>query len=95
MKLSVDYDIYDFSVWLRTVSNPVDINQFRSHTGKIFLILVVKKTNEISKREINCLKVLMTIQMKKQESVKIWCINKNYICLLFQTKKKKFLLNKI
>ena len=34
-KLSV---IHDFSVWLRTVSNPADINQFRSHTGKIFLM---------------------------------------------------------
>ena len=25
---------HDFSVWLRTVSNPVDINRFRSRTGK-------------------------------------------------------------
>ena len=34
-KLSV---IHDFSAWLRTVSNPADINQFRSHTGKKFLM---------------------------------------------------------
>ena len=27
--------IHDFSVWLRTGSNPADINQFQSHTGKI------------------------------------------------------------
>ena len=26
--------IHDFSVWLGTVSNPADINQFQSHTGK-------------------------------------------------------------
>ena len=26
--------IHDFSVWLRTGSNPVDSNRFRSHTGK-------------------------------------------------------------
>ena len=30
------YDsIHDFSVLLRTDSNPVDINQFRSHTEKV------------------------------------------------------------
>ena len=27
-------DIHDFSVRLRTGSNPADINRFRSHTGK-------------------------------------------------------------
>ena len=26
--------IHDFSLWLRTSSNPADINQFQSHTGK-------------------------------------------------------------
>ena len=26
--------IHDFSVWLRTGSNPTDSNRFRSHTGK-------------------------------------------------------------
>ena len=33
--------IHDFSVWLRAGSNPVDINQFRSHTvtNVIFLFL--------------------------------------------------------
>ena len=28
---------YDFSVWLRTGSNPPDINQFRSDTGNVFI----------------------------------------------------------
>ena len=32
--------IHDFSVLLRTVSNPTDINRFRSHTGKGFKGLV-------------------------------------------------------
>ncbi len=27
--------IHDFSVWLRTGSNPVDCNRFQSHTGKV------------------------------------------------------------
>ena len=27
--------IHDFSVWLKTGSNPANINRFRSHTGKI------------------------------------------------------------
>ena len=31
-----------FSVWLRTGSNPADINRFRSHTGKVLLILFTK-----------------------------------------------------
>ena len=26
--------VYHFSVWLRTGSNPTDIKQFQSHTGK-------------------------------------------------------------
>ncbi len=30
----IRYAIHDFSVWLRTVSNPADINKFRGHTGK-------------------------------------------------------------
>ena len=30
------YDIYDCSVYLRTSSNTVDINRFRSHTGHLF-----------------------------------------------------------
>ena len=30
------YDaIYDFSAWLRTFSNPADINPFRNHTKNI------------------------------------------------------------
>ena len=29
---------HDFSVWLRTGSNPADINWFQSHTGKYFSI---------------------------------------------------------
>ena len=32
-KLSIDNTaVHDFSVWLRTGSNPADINRFRSHT---------------------------------------------------------------
>ena len=31
-------DMHDFSVWLRTSSNPVDINRFLSHTGNTFSI---------------------------------------------------------
>ena len=31
----ISYDaLHNFSVWLRTGSNPVDINQWQSHTGK-------------------------------------------------------------
>ena len=30
--------IHNFSVWLRTGSNPADSNRFRSHTGKSFRI---------------------------------------------------------
>ena len=31
---NIVYDaIHDFSVWLRTGSNPADIDPFRSHTG--------------------------------------------------------------
>ena len=29
-------NIYDFSVWLRTCTNPLDINVFQSNTGKMF-----------------------------------------------------------
>ena len=29
--------IHDISVWLRTDSNPADVNRFRSHTGKDIL----------------------------------------------------------
>ncbi len=28
--------MHDFSVWLKTGSNPADSNQFRSHMGKYF-----------------------------------------------------------
>ena len=28
--------IHDFSVWLRTGSNPLDIDWFQSNTGEIF-----------------------------------------------------------
>ena len=30
--------IYDFSVWLRTGSNPVDINQLERNAGKLFTL---------------------------------------------------------
>ena len=33
------YKIHDISVWLRTGFNPADINWFRSHTGKGFLVV--------------------------------------------------------
>ena len=34
------YDaIYDFSVWLRTDSNPADINRYGSHTGELQFVL--------------------------------------------------------
>ena len=33
-KLILCNTIHDFSVWLRTSYDPVDINRFRSHTGK-------------------------------------------------------------
>ena len=37
MENYLQYDaIHDFLVWLKTNSNPADINRFRSHTGKIF-----------------------------------------------------------
>ena len=34
-KLSVIQCILDFSVWLKTGSNPAKISRFRIHTGKI------------------------------------------------------------
>ena len=30
--------IHNFSVWLRTCSNPADINRIRSHTGNIIIV---------------------------------------------------------
>ena len=36
------YDaIHDLTVWVRNGSNPADINQFRSYTGKIFQFQIV------------------------------------------------------
>ncbi len=38
-KLSLKHNaIHEFSVWMRTGSNPVDTNWFRSHTGKYVMI---------------------------------------------------------
>ena len=37
VKLSVIWCYTWLSVWLRTGSNPADINQFWSHTGNVFL----------------------------------------------------------
>ena len=34
--------MHDFSVWLRTSSNKVDINRFRSHTGKAYKLMMKK-----------------------------------------------------
>ena len=35
MKIFLKYDaIHEFSIWLRTGSNPEDINRIGSHTGK-------------------------------------------------------------
>ena len=40
------YDaLHDFSVWLRIGSNPVDINQFRSHTAKNYTDFFVFEIN--------------------------------------------------
>ena len=33
--------IHEFSVWLRTGSNPVDINRFQSHIGNEYLSSVL------------------------------------------------------
>ena len=36
------YDtIFNFSVWLRTGSNPADINRFGSHTGKFLVCMFI------------------------------------------------------
>ena len=35
----VDDAIHDFSVWLKTSSNPADSNRFRSHIGKVITYL--------------------------------------------------------
>ncbi len=52
--------IYDFSVWLRTGSNPADSNRFRSSTGKVltigsffyFVKIVEKKSNKMIKEKM-------------------------------------------
>ena len=34
VEICMYYDaVHDFSVWMRTGSNPADIDRFRSHTG--------------------------------------------------------------
>ena len=40
--------IHDFLGWPRTGSNPADINQFRSHTGKDIIEIIVDKNSEVS-----------------------------------------------
>ena len=35
--ITVIYAIHDFSIQLRTGSNPVDIDRFQSHTGKMVI----------------------------------------------------------
>ena len=37
--------IHDFTVWLRTASNPGDINRFRSHTGYLIPINSPKRNS--------------------------------------------------
>ena len=39
--------VHDFSVWLRTGSNPVDSNRFRSHTDQSLKIWLWMKKNVI------------------------------------------------
>ena len=47
------YDgIHNFSVWLRTGSNPADISRFRIHTGKKFIL-----------REIKCMFLFVVISI--------------------------------
>ena len=54
----VQYDaVHDFSVWLRTISNPVDINRFRRFTGIIFFQTFSNK----STKEILINKKIITI----------------------------------
>ena len=47
--------MYDFSVLMKTGSNPADINQFQSHTGKYFcavlLSIITLKFSEIMQDE--------------------------------------------
>ena len=38
-------DTHDFSVWIRTGSNPADINKFRSHTA-IYISCMILWTDE-------------------------------------------------
>ena len=40
-KFSVKEIVQDLSVWPRTGSNPADIDQFRSQTGKTFMGLIL------------------------------------------------------
>ncbi len=47
--------MHKFSIWLRTSSNPADINRFRSHTGKLSIALIhskqeIKKNDNIHKK---------------------------------------------
>ena len=39
--IPVNKTVHDFSLWLRTGSDPADINRIPSHTGKIMLYSIV------------------------------------------------------
>ena len=48
--------LHDFSVWLRTVSNPADIYRFKSHTGSVVFVHMIGRLKK--KLQINYLKYL-------------------------------------
>ena len=53
-----DDAVQDFSVWLRTGSNPEGINRFRSHTGKTLLVrclILILSCNYVSSLSLKIL----------------------------------------
>ena len=48
-----DYDaIHDFSLWMRTGSNPADINRFRSNTEKNNFIIIFSLSSFFKERRL-------------------------------------------
>ena len=45
--------MHDFSVWLRTDSNPADIYRSQNHTEKFFILFLNQITNTCLKEAMN------------------------------------------
>ena len=55
IRIKLDIIRYDnFSVWMRTSSNPADNNRFRSHNGKEKLTSTRQILNGLGRHEVEC-----------------------------------------